>query len=87
MSTTVESAYASLQFLSFWSVPFLVRALTSRNTVVASNRRIGTAFPVFAQRHKRVGVPEWAFFTVKYFGSGVIIATAFIHVGSLSCSV
>jgi len=25
-------------------------------------------------------VPEWAFFIAKYFGSGVIIATAFIHV-------
>lgn len=87
MGTTVESAYASLQFLSFWSVPFLVRASTSRNTVVTSNRSIGAAFPVFAQRHEGVGVPEWAFFAVKYFGSGVIIATAFIHVGSMSYSV
>ncbi len=26
-----------------------------------------------------MGVPEWAFFIAKYFGSGVIIATAFIH--------
>lgn len=25
-------------------------------------------------------MPEWAFFIAKYFGSGVIIATAFIHV-------
>ena len=41
---------------------------------------IGAAFPVFANRHKGVGVPEWVFFIAKYFGSGVIIATAFIHV-------
>ncbi|KAI9739667.1 MAG: hypothetical protein M1834_006385 [Cirrosporium novae-zelandiae] len=26
-----------------------------------------------------MGVPEWTFFVAKYFGSGVIIATAFIH--------
>lgn len=25
-------------------------------------------------------IPEWAFFFTKYFGSGVIVATAFIHV-------
>ena len=41
---------------------------------------LGTWFPVFAARHKGVGVPEWAFFIAKYFGSGVIVATAFIHV-------
>ncbi|KAG9539809.1 ZIP zinc/iron transport family, partial [Aureobasidium melanogenum] len=38
-----------------------------------------TWFPVFAARHRGVGVPDWAFFIAKYFGSGVIIATAFIH--------
>ena len=26
-----------------------------------------------------MGVPEWTFFIAKYFGSGVIVATAFIH--------
>ena len=40
----------------------------------------GAWFPVFAARHKGVGIPEWAFFVAKYFGSGVIVATAFIHV-------
>ncbi len=39
----------------------------------------GAVFPVYAARHRRTGVPQWAFFVVKYFGSGVIIATAFIH--------
>ena len=29
-------------------------------------------------------VPPLAFFITKYFGSGVIIATAFIHVSDLS---
>lgn len=40
----------------------------------------GAWFPVFARRHAGMGVPEWAFFVAKFFGSGVIIATAFIHV-------
>ena len=41
---------------------------------------LGAWFPVFAARHRGIGVPDWAFFVAKYFGSGVIIATAFIHV-------
>lgn len=40
---------------------------------------IGACFPTYAARHRGIGVPEWAFFIAKYFGSGVIIATAFIH--------
>lgn len=40
---------------------------------------IGAVFPVFANRHKGLKIPEWVFFICKYFGSGVIVATAFIH--------
>lgn len=40
---------------------------------------IGATFPVFAKNHQGVKVPSWAFFIAKYFGSGVIVATAFIH--------
>ncbi|KAI9706588.1 MAG: hypothetical protein M1836_003595 [Candelina mexicana] len=47
--------------------------------VILAGSLFGAVFPVFANRHKRVGVPDWAFFIAKYFGSGVIIATAFIH--------
>jgi zinc transporter 1/2/3 len=36
--------------------------------------------PVFLARNKRVRVHKAVFFVTKYFGSGVIIATAFIHV-------
>lgn len=43
---------------------------------------LGTWFPVFAARHPGTGVPSWAFFIAKYFGSGVILATAFIHVSN-----
>lgn len=40
---------------------------------------LGATFPVFAKRHEGLGVPGWSFFIAKFFGSGVIIATAFIH--------
>ncbi|KAK3666989.1 low-affinity Zn(2+) transporter zrt2 [Elasticomyces elasticus] len=40
---------------------------------------LGAWFPVFAARHKSVRVHSLAFFIAKYFGSGVILATAFIH--------
>jgi solute carrier family 39 (zinc transporter), member 1/2/3 len=39
----------------------------------------GAVFPVFAKRHEGVKMPDWVFFVCKFFGSGVIIATAFIH--------
>lgn len=40
---------------------------------------LGAVFPVFAKRHQGVRLPDWVFFVCKYFGSGVILATAFIH--------
>jgi solute carrier family 39 (zinc transporter), member 1/2/3 len=40
---------------------------------------VGACFPIYAKRHKGMKVPEWTFFVAKYFGSGVIVATAFIH--------
>ncbi|KAJ6494028.1 ZIP-like iron-zinc transporter [Mycena vitilis] len=39
----------------------------------------GTLFPVLAHRSKWLRVPRYVFDFAKYFGSGVIIATAFIH--------
>ena len=41
---------------------------------------LGACFPTFAARHRGTRIPGWAFFIAKYFGSGVIIATAFVHV-------
>ncbi|EXJ81341.1 hypothetical protein A1O3_07631 [Capronia epimyces CBS 606.96] len=40
---------------------------------------IGGAFPIFAHRNRGLKVPDWVFFVCKYFGSGVIVGTAFIH--------
>ncbi|KAF2212473.1 hypothetical protein CERZMDRAFT_112148 [Cercospora zeae-maydis SCOH1-5] len=47
--------------------------------VILVGSALGALFPVYASRHRGTGVPEWAFFIAKYFGSGVIVATAFIH--------
>jgi len=40
---------------------------------------IGAVFPIFAKRYQGLKTPDWVFFICKYFGSGVIVATAFIH--------
>ncbi|KAJ4357562.1 low-affinity Zn(2+) transporter zrt2 [Didymosphaeria variabile] len=47
--------------------------------VILIGSLFGAVFPVFARRNRQLGVPESLFFIAKYFGSGVIIATAFIH--------
>ncbi|KAJ5844980.1 hypothetical protein N7534_008649 [Penicillium rubens] len=52
-----------------------------------------TFFPVLAQRAPRLRIPIYVYLFAKYFGAGVIIATAFIHlldpaygeIGSNSC--
>ncbi|POR39547.1 Zinc-regulated transporter 1 [Tolypocladium paradoxum] len=38
-----------------------------------------TFFPVLATRVRRLRIPIYAYLFARYFGSGVIIATAFIH--------
>lgn len=40
---------------------------------------IGVCFPILASQYSRINLPDWCFFVAKFFGSGVIIATAFIH--------
>jgi zinc transporter 1/2/3 len=47
--------------------------------VILVSSIFGAVFPVIAKRFGGSGIPSWAFFVAKYFGSGVIIATAFIH--------
>ncbi|KAG1811497.1 Zinc/iron permease [Suillus subaureus] len=46
----------------------------------------GALFPVLAQRSSWLHVPKGVFDFAKYFGSGVIIATAFIHLLSPAIS-
>lgn len=47
--------------------------------VILVGSTFGALFPVLARSFQNSRVPGWAFFIAKYFGSGVIIATAFIH--------
>jgi len=48
--------------------------------VILVGSTFGALFPIVARRFGgRGGVPGWSFFIAKYFGSGVIIATSFIH--------
>ncbi|OKL64030.1 Zinc-regulated transporter 2 [Talaromyces atroroseus] len=47
--------------------------------VILIGSLFGSVFPVLAKRLGGNGVPSWVFFIAKYFGSGVIVATAFIH--------
>lgn len=39
----------------------------------------GAFFPILSSRYSFIRMPGWTFFIAKYFGSGVIVATAFIH--------
>jgi len=47
--------------------------------VILVGSTVGAIFPIFARRRIKNKYMEYAFFFAKYFGSGVIIATAFIH--------
>lgn len=40
---------------------------------------IGSFFPLVSLRCKWLRMPAWCFFVTRYVGSGVIVATAFIH--------
>ncbi|EMD38804.1 hypothetical protein CERSUDRAFT_47146 [Gelatoporia subvermispora B] len=49
--------------------------------IILATSMFGALFPVLARRSPRISplIPHRVFETAKYFGSGVIIATAFIH--------
>ncbi|KAF5099592.1 hypothetical protein D0Z00_001602 [Geotrichum galactomycetum] len=40
---------------------------------------LGVMLPLVASRVERINLPSWVYFFARYFGSGVIVATAFIH--------
>jgi hypothetical protein len=42
----------------------------------------GAGFPVVAKKVKWMKIPPKVFFFCKHFGTGVLIATAFVHVGN-----
>ncbi|KAF8243641.1 ZIP zinc/iron transport family [Wilcoxina mikolae CBS 423.85] len=52
--------------------------------VILFSSSFGAFFPIIAKNNPSLRIPPWAFFFAKYFGSGVIVATAFIHLLSPS---
>ncbi|AET39270.1 low-affinity Zn(2+) transporter ZRT2 Ecym_4202 [Eremothecium cymbalariae DBVPG len=47
--------------------------------VILITSAIGTIFPLLSTNYSRIRLPSYCFFFAKYFGSGVIVATGFIH--------
>ena len=47
--------------------------------VILITSTLTTLFPVVAKRLPRLRVPSYVYLFARYFGAGVIIATAFIH--------
>jgi len=47
--------------------------------IILVTSTFATLFPVLTKRSKSFKIPDLAYDAAKYFGSGVIIATAFIH--------
>ena len=47
--------------------------------VILTTSVLGVYFPIAAKKLPMLRIPEIVFFTVKHFGTGVIVATAFIH--------
>lgn len=47
--------------------------------VVLLTSTLGVFTPILASKYSFIRLPPWAFFCAKYFGTGVIVATGFIH--------
>ncbi|OJJ42438.1 hypothetical protein ASPZODRAFT_137252 [Penicilliopsis zonata CBS 506.65] len=47
--------------------------------VILITSTVVTFFPVVAKRVRRLKIPNTAYLVARYFGSGVILATAFVH--------
>ena len=47
--------------------------------IMLGSSAVFTLLPIVMRRFPRLGTPQWIFDMFKYFGSGVIIATALIH--------
>lgn len=47
--------------------------------VILVTSLFGALFPLLSSRYSFIRLPDLCFFLAKYFGSGVIVATAFIH--------
>ncbi|KAF5127104.1 Zinc-regulated transporter 2 [Metarhizium anisopliae] len=61
-----------------YDLPLHVAGL-SIQCLVVSNAASGCGFPVAAKKIKWLKIPPKVFFACKHFGTGVLIATAFVH--------
>jgi zinc transporter 1/2/3 len=59
--------------------PDMLAARISSIFVIMAGGCFGALFPIVSSRSSLVRMPAFAFFFAKYFGSGVIVATALIH--------
>jgi Trk-type K+ transport system membrane component len=61
--------------------PFVQHAVHLLRIVIVFAASIGgCGFPVVAKKVKWMNIPPKVFFFCKHFGTGVLIATAFVHV-------
>ena len=56
------------------------RPTLTRLVIVFAASISGAGFPVVAKKVKWMKIPPSVFFFCKHFGTGVLIATAFVHV-------
>ena len=56
----------------YWNKNFL-------HFVIMVTSAIGTLLPLLSSKYSFIRLPPMVYFICKYFGSGVIVATAFIH--------
>jgi hypothetical protein len=81
MAPSTISHYTWLQFVS--DLVEGLASLSDMSTVIVFFASIGgCGFPVVAKKVKWMKIPPKVFFFCKHFGTGVLIATAFVHVGS-----
>jgi zinc transporter ZupT len=58
-----------------YNMPLHIAALF----IILAVSSLACAFPVFAVRFPRLRIPSWFLFLARHFGTGVLVATAFVH--------
>ena len=73
--------YILLVYVSRTYILLLSTLTNSFHPVLVMGASIfGAGFPVAAKKISWLKVPEKVFFACKHFGTGVLVATAFVHV-------
>jgi zinc transporter 1/2/3 len=72
-----EDAVVSCQTESDYDGRDNLRVLALFMILISS--AVGSFFPLLSSKYSFIRLPNWCWFIAKFFGSGVIIATGFIH--------